>query len=311
MPNTLVHFGVQGLLGRALFRGADIKWIFVGCVIPDVPWIVQRMVRDVGPTVDLYDLRLYVIVQASLFGCLFLCGALAWLSDTPSKVFGILFFNAFFHLLLDAVQTKWANGVHLLAPLSWDLLAVGFFWPESPVTYTFTLVGLGYVAWVWYPAMKCPFLTNLPSIPKGVVSLLFLGCYFAVPLFLLNGPQEADNHFVKTLRDRPARVGHPVEFDRVSYIQRSGGDVVRTLAGEEILVFGKSLDHSRVVSIRGRFMNPGTIRIDDLHEHLPWFRDGASILGLALLAILCGLSGGRGARFLNRTGPREGRDRSQ
>ncbi len=58
-------------------------------------------------------------------------------------------------------------------------------------------------------------------------------------------------------------------------------------------------------------MNPGTIRIYDLHEHLPWFHDGASILGLALLAILCGLSGGRGARFLNRTGPREGRDRSQ
>ncbi len=87
--------------------------------------------------------------------------------------------------------------------------------------------------------------------------------------------------------------------------------MVQTLAGEEIQVLGQRLDHSSVVSIRGRFMNPGTIRIDDLHEHLPWFRDAASTLGLALLVILGGLSGNRVARFLNRTGPREGRDRSQ
>ena len=40
MPNSLVHFAVQGVVTRSVLRDADIKWVFLGCIIPDVPWII-------------------------------------------------------------------------------------------------------------------------------------------------------------------------------------------------------------------------------------------------------------------------------
>ena len=70
MPNTLAHIGLQGLATRKLLRDADLKWIYLSCIIPDVPWIIQRLVRYVIPNIDLYDLRLYAIVQASFLFCL-------------------------------------------------------------------------------------------------------------------------------------------------------------------------------------------------------------------------------------------------
>ena len=93
MPNTLAHFGIQGVVGGALLRSADAKWVFLGCVIPDVPWILQRVVRTVVNGVDPYDLRLYAIAQASFVGCLFLCGVFSAVSDKPRKVFTILTLN--------------------------------------------------------------------------------------------------------------------------------------------------------------------------------------------------------------------------
>ena len=72
MPNTLAHLGVQSLATRALIRDSDLKWIYLGCIVPDLPWTLNRLVKTTVPSVDLYDLRLYVIVQASLFFCLLL-----------------------------------------------------------------------------------------------------------------------------------------------------------------------------------------------------------------------------------------------
>ena len=46
MPNTLAHLCVQGIATRSLIKDADLKWIYTGCVIPDVPWILQRVIRS-------------------------------------------------------------------------------------------------------------------------------------------------------------------------------------------------------------------------------------------------------------------------
>ncbi len=65
MPNTLAHLGVQGLTTRSLLKDADYKWIYLGCIIPDLPWILQRIVMYVYPGIDPYDLRLFVIIQST------------------------------------------------------------------------------------------------------------------------------------------------------------------------------------------------------------------------------------------------------
>ena len=58
---------------------------------------------------------------ASLAGTLLLCAAIAALTTTPRLVASVLGLNALLHLLLDATEQKWGNGVHLLAPFSWRM----------------------------------------------------------------------------------------------------------------------------------------------------------------------------------------------
>lgn len=144
MPNTIAHFAINGLFTRTIISHADFKWIYLGCVIPDLPWILQRIVKTLQLPVDLYDLRAYCVVQSSLLLCVFISIAFAMLAKQRSKVFIILIIGCLLHLLLDAVQIKWANGVQLLAPLNWNLLRFDFFWPESMGTYVLMAAGLMY-----------------------------------------------------------------------------------------------------------------------------------------------------------------------
>lgn len=283
MPNTLAHIGVQGILNQAAKPGIDPKLVCLGCLLPDLPWIFQRALTGVLPGSDPYTIRLYCIAQASLVVTLLLCGALAFLSKAPREVFVILGLNAFLHLLLDGLQTKWANGVHLIAPISWDLWNAGLFWPESLPTYIMTGCGLFYIGWQWRNGVKRPFPISRWSPPKVAVSASLLMLYFIVPLVLLEGPRNANNHFVRTLEETEIRTGHPLELDRPHYVKTPAGDVLRIFTGENIRTTKEVLDHSATISVRGRFVTPTQLRILEFHEHSTWFRDVGSYLGILLL----------------------------
>lgn len=296
MPNTLAHFGVQGFLGHRFFPWSDPKWILLGCIIPDVPWIFQRIGQALPLPLDLYDLRLYAICQASLLGCVLLSGALAFLSAHPKKVFVILALNSLGHLLLDSTQLKWANGVHLFAPFSWELWNLGWYWPESVVTYVLTALGLAYLVKTWRVAVDQPLIPSHPTKRASLVAGLCLAGYFIFPLAVMSGAEQSDSHFVKTLRQTEKRVGRLVEFDRVSYLKKDSGDVIRTMAKEQLRVVSGHLPHSALVSMKGRFSSQDSLDVVDLHVHASWFRDVASLLGLGIFGILCLVSMIRGRR---------------
>ena len=286
MPNMLAHFGVQGFLGHRFLAWCDPKWILIGCVIPDIPWILQRVVRLFALPVDLYDLRLYAICQASLFGCLVFAGALAFLSAHPPQIFGVLAINALAHLLLDSTQLKWANGVHLFAPFSWELWNLGWYWPESVVTYGLTALGVISVGVAWRSAIAQPLIPSLPSAKNGLVVGLCLVGYLVFPLYFMNQVEEADAHFIKTLRHAETRIGRAVEFDRVSYTKGESGGIIKTMSNEYLKVLTNPSPQSALVSIKGRFKAPDRIEVEDLHIHSSWFRDVASYLGLVVLLVL-------------------------
>ncbi|MEJ2238231.1 MAG: hypothetical protein P8X82_08050 [Gemmatimonadales bacterium] len=287
MPNVLAHFGVQTVASRGLIRRADFKWIFLGCVIPDVSWILLRAIATLAPGVDPYGLRLYGIAQASLIVSLLLCGALALLSARPRLVFGILSLNTLLHLLLDATQTKWGNGVHLLAPFSWQQWNAGLYWPDSLITYILTAGGLAAWAWAWLRPESRPVASGRPAaraVPLTSAALL-LAAYLTVPLGLGGGPLAADNLSVRTLVEREARVGRPVQFDRERYERGSGGDSIFSFAKEGFAVQGERARRSTRVSAKGTFVAPDTVRIHALHEHPRGTRDLFSYLGLLLLVM--------------------------
>ena len=286
MPNTLGHLGIQGLLSRSIIRDADLKWIGLGCVIPDLPWILQRVSRVFLPDSQLLDLRLYASVQSSLVACLVLSGALALFSAAPRRVFQILSLNSFLHLILDSVQTKWGNGVHFFAPFSWQLVNFNMFWPESTVSVLLTVWGLLWIAHVSWrrPGKPVPlFFGRSRRVMAGTGLLL---TYLIAPIGLLAGPERADNYSARVLRERDHRPGRGVEFDRALYLHGKDTDVVSIFTGEELVVEERRLHRSGIVSLRGRFLDESGVEILEAHLHWRWFRDLASYLGLILVALV-------------------------
>lgn len=271
---------------RRLVPEWALKWAFLGCVLPDVPWIVRRVVQGLAPGVDPYDLVLYASAQASLAVTVVLCAAIALVAARPVLVFGILSLNSLSHLFLDALETKWANGVLLLAPFSWDLWNVGWVWPESPVVIACTVFGLGYALWHLRPRSRVVDSPLVASAARWFGALGLVAAYLLVPLVLRQGPAAADAHYVTTLAARSAREGRYVEFDRAEYIRRPDGDFLVTFARDTLRLRGSTPATPGVISVRGEFTALDTVRIRSVHGHAAWFRDAASYVGLLLVAVL-------------------------
>lgn len=282
MPNTLVHLGIQSVSTKALFREADFKWIAVGCIIPDVPWIIQRIILAAQIGINPLDLRQYVIVQASLFSCLILCGVIALLTAAPARIFLILAGNSILHLLLDAVQIKWANGVHFFAPFRWQSTGFGLVWPEHGITYAFTAAGFAALVYFGAREWKNNIVLTLER-SKYAAAAVLLAVYIVLPVWLRFGPDQADNHYVTTLRNVEARPGQYLELDRSLY--RSSDNTVEIFSGERIRVTGDSPPKDAVLSVQGRFTDPNTIHISAFHVHRP-VRDVSSQMALAGILLI-------------------------
>ena len=279
MPNTLAHLGIQALTGKAAIRSADIKWIGLGCLIPDLPWITQRLLQPLAQ-VDPIDLRIYVVIQASLFFCLILSAAISLQVEQSRKIFFILAGNCLLHLLLDPTQIKWANGVHLLAPFSWQITCFGWFWPEQLPSLLLTLAGcVIFPVFAWQDRHRqVVFIRNKKRQTAGI---LLLGAYLVLPLLLISQPVKENNHFAATLQS-DNRAGSYIEFDRTRYTTE-----LHTLAaysGEHLRLKGNTPEQDGVISIQGEFINNNTILVSKYHVHSSR-RDIYSQIGIFLLLV--------------------------
>ena len=284
MPNTLAHIGVQGFSTKSIFNFSDLKWIYLGCIIPDFPWILQRILKY-SNLFNLYDVRDYSIILSTLLFSIVLSGVLSMFSINSKKVFLILAFSSLFHLLLDPLQIKWANGTHLFVPFSWHLLSFNLFWPESILTYVITGFGLLYFIYYYKSALKESSDLTIPGIKKMYLMISLFLVYSIVPLFMLNLPEQNNNHFVKTLRDYNSRQGKYIELDRADFLTDSSGGYIKTFAKEKIKTVNLKFESKKLISIRGKFISRNEIYVEDYHIH-SGFRDNASLLGVFLTAIL-------------------------
>lgn len=294
MPNTLVHFAVQGAASHGLWRLVDPRFVYLGCLLPDLPWILRRAVVGFGLPVDSFDLRLYTMGLASLAVTLLLAAAVAALTASPRRVFAVLGLNALFHLLLDATEIKFGNGVHLLAPLSWRMTGFDLIAGESLVYFVLTLAGALLVAWeLARPRAAGVRFTLRPARLAAAGALLV--AYLLAPLLFLRAIESSDSYSVKTLREREARAGRTVSLDRTAFLATPAGGVVRIWTGERLRVTGALPARDAAVSLHGTFLAPDVLRVDRLVVHAS-NRDWPSYLGLLLLGLvfLRGARGGRG-----------------
>jgi Tol biopolymer transport system component len=284
VPNTLVHFAAQGVASHGLWRRLDPRWIYLGCLLPDVPWILRRVVVGFGVLVDPFDLRLYTMAQASLAGTLLLCAAIAAVTAAPRLVVSVLGLNALLHLLLDATEQKWGNGVHLLAPFSWRMTSFDLVAGESAIYFALALAGALLVS--WDIARKRPLASAFDLRPARLAASTCLAmAYFLFPLPFLRAIEESGSYSVKVLREVDARLGRPVSLDRTAFFATPAGGVVQLWTGERVRAVGDLPAHDAMVSLQGTFLAPDVLSVDRLVEHRH-DRDWASYLALLLLALV-------------------------
>jgi hypothetical protein len=284
MPNILAHIGVQGLATGVAAPRIGTRWVLLACVAPDVPWMFQRAIRAVLPHLDTYAVRAYAVGQASLVGTTFLLGAIALIGARPRLLFGMFTLNAVAHLVLDAAQTKWANGVHFFAPLTWEAVGIGWFWPESVVAGVMTLSGLAFVVTRMMRHRGSDHAPPLKWVPRRFVAVgAMLVMYIVLPISWMPAVEAADSHWIGTLRAYEDRPGRRVEFDRAFVRASADSMVLETFAREHLAMDGIAPERQGKISIRGRFVTPARVLVETYHFHAMWFRGPASYIGLVFL----------------------------
>jgi hypothetical protein len=284
VPNTLVHFAAQGAASRALWRGVDARFVYLGCLLPDLPWILRRAVVAFGLPFDAFDLRLYTMGLASLAITLLLAAAIATATAAPRRVFAVLGLNALLHLLLDATEVKFGNGVHLFAPLSWQMTSFDWIAGESLLYLVLTFGGGLLVAWEIARPRGTAVAFELHPRRLAVAGTL-LAAYLLAPLPFLAAIESSDSYSVKTLREVARRPGRSVSLDRTAFFVTPAGGLVQLWTGERVRATGSLPDHDATLSLHGKFLEPDVLQVDRLLEHHR-NRDWPSYLGLVLLGLV-------------------------
>jgi hypothetical protein len=300
VPNTLAHLGVQALLTRSVIREADEKWIYVGTVLPDAGWILQRVLQHAAPGLDAYDLRLYSVAQTSLLVTLLLAAGVSLLTRRWRLTFAILALNAVLHLLLDAVETKWGNGVILLAPFDWVHRNWGWFWPEEWPAHLLTVLGLVYFLATLRRTARAQLGLYRPGGARMLLAVCLIATYITLPWVLRGAPLAANAHYVRVLRDLDKRAGAYVEFDRGEFHPGDPTGRLEFFAPPPVLVYGVDLPGSATVSVRGRFTAPDSVAVLEYHHHRGPGRDIPSLVGLFLILALLGSALLRDSRAIAR-----------
>ncbi|MCB9207479.1 MAG: hypothetical protein H6611_09280 [Ignavibacteriales bacterium] len=284
MPNTLAHIAINGFSTKKISASSSLLWIYLGCIIPDIPWIIRKIISVLSPSINGYDLQAYVIVQATLFFSIILSFSFSLFSKNILKTFLILSFGSLLHLLLDPIQIKWANGVHLFAPFSWDMTTFGIFWPESFITYLMTISGLIFFVFYW-KELKIIKPNILFKKINSFLAFLIILIYFVLPLRFMNNVVKSDNHFISTLKTENERIGKYVEMDRkdVTFNEQTNSYWIKSFNKDIIELKNIERLNSNRISIKGRFISNNIIDVIEYHENWEAFRDGASYLGILLI----------------------------
>jgi len=284
MPNTIAHIAVNGFGTKALIKNADIKWVYLGILVPDFPWIIQRSVSTFF-SVNLFDLRTYAIIQATFLFSLALSLAFSFFAKEWFRIFLILSLGVFLHLLLDSLQIKWANGVHFLAPFSWKMTSFNLFWPENIITYILIITGVIFYIINWKKSVHSP-LNLAFSFKRAFLFISVLLVYLILPLFLFSGPLSQDNHFISTIKNTSERTGKYVEFDRVRYVQENAEGYLLPYFKEKLFLTNFDYEGFGKISMRGRFVDEKNIEVIEYHEHFALWRDSLSYIGIVMILLV-------------------------
>ncbi len=282
MPNTLGHIGVQTPLSRFFFKNGALQWIALGCLIPDIPWIVQRILLKLQ-LANPYLIGYYVTIQSSLLFSTLLAFVFSSFSRERTRVFLLLLINCCIHLLLDGCEIKWGNGVLFFAPFSWEPVSFNLFWTDHPVHIILTAAGLFSIFFLWYKQTSQEVQLTLPRGVKAAFCLLIFILYLTAPIFFIDQVKQSNIRYLATLQDKKTRTGKTIQGDRVQF--SSNKRSLQFVPGEDIQLIGQLPEKASLLSIKGKFITMDTIEVKEFHSH-GHSRDWASIIGIITILAL-------------------------
>ncbi len=276
MPNLLTHFGATYLLFWPLPWRIDLRLLFLGALLPDLPWIIYRALERLT-ALDPINLLAYLIPFSTPIVVLLVAACIALLHQRPLTCFGILGTAGVLNIVLDALQTRPVSGPLLLYPFSFRQYSLHWFWSEDIISYVAVGVSLVCIAFALRrPIWPTPFrLQNLGL----VVSLLFGIC---VLISLTHKPLIAQNVYTLGFASQPEKwEGEWVtlEFDPV--VERNLVQV-HPSRGLRVQVMGDvDLQPGEGVTLGG-FYRDGKIYPEMIRRHRGGLRDLFSYAALLI-----------------------------
>jgi hypothetical protein len=263
---------------------APFAAILAGCVIPDLPWILRRLIDATGIALEPITAYAYFIVQASLVGCLLPSIAFGLFFRSVKFVAAFALLGSLLHLLLDSLQDKWGVGVHLLAPYNWETFQPGIFELDSRITYLISFAGIVpflLIARVRHDArLVCVNSVRLAACCVCLIAYLF------IPFLFISDVVASNSRYLQTLENQDERGGKFLELDRETASVVGDTWYTTTHVGEilEIVNPDANMKDGDTYSFKAEFRNDRQIRLIDMKRH-SGTRDIASYIGL--LAIGC------------------------
>jgi len=291
MPNTLAHIGVQLPLSRFVSWKIDPRWIALGLLIPDLPWIYQRILKTAAPGLSHIDIRAYMVVLSVPVFCFLLAGSVSLLFRGSKWIFLTLAFQILFHLILDSLQEKGGVGVFLLGPFNWNYSSWPIFSMDGWVSGLMTLNGAITTFLILAGKIRYNEIHIQPPVQKWryFASAILLLAYALGPMWLTKGAIEANVHDLKLWSGAIPRTGMQVHFDRAQYEpgETMGiGSISDTFKSGAVKIEGIQIDHPALISTVATFRDESTLITSSYVVHPKGRRFWYSISGLACVLFI-------------------------
>jgi hypothetical protein len=195
---------------------------------------------------------------------------------------GIAFVGAaWFHLLLDACQTRYGNGVAFLYPASWHTYNFELFGPEDHIGLAFLAISTGVVLHSFWKGLP-PLPLRRPSW-RG--ALMLGGGFVLMPLITWHEALEANVFNMAFVYSPSTFEGKEIGFERNRLISSTPARL-RTWYGRELVLDGVPDDAmpGDSVSLCGTY-RAGTLEVERFHVHWPHRHTTPSLIALALLVL--------------------------
>ncbi len=145
MPDWVIHLGTAYAVYRP-FTKKDLRWIFLGAILPDVFSRVDSVLMDVFNT-EWHKHYTLGVFHTPFVMCL-MALVIALFTDKVIRTWLLVFGASLFHIFMDTCETKMPGyGQLLLYPLSYKTYNLNLFRNGSAIYYILLTVSFGLIIW--------------------------------------------------------------------------------------------------------------------------------------------------------------------